>query len=335
MPAGTNGARRGGQGRCADRPADPHHERRARAVFRAVLLLGALLVAACYQSWSPFADIELDGDAGLSDDAGSVDGGDTGPDSDAPVRCPVGMVFVPGGPFVMGADPGEVDYDPSAEPEHQVYVSPFCIDTLEVTNANWRDCVEAGGCTLPHVRPDYRCPGGSRPDLHPVNCVDHVQAGAYCAWAGKRLPTEAEWEKAARGGCDVVAPAGCGSEDERDYPWGEAPPAGRCCDYVFCELGTDEVGARPLGAGPYGTLDQVGNVWEWVADYHDPAAYTACAAGCADPTGAPSGDRAVIRGGLINDDLRVLCTWRPVAWRTALRCVDYTGTIGFRCAVRP
>jgi serine/threonine-protein kinase len=291
------------------------------------VLAGVLLATSCYRSHGSGDDEDIGEDDGFGDDA------DTGEDGEPPIRCPPGMVLVPAGPFVMGADPGEATTGPtSAMPEHQVYVSSFCIDVHEVTNAAWRNCVRAGGCTVPQAN-DGSCTGRYGPDAHPVTCVNHSQARAFCAWAGKRLPTEAEWEKAARGGCEIVDPPTCGPEDERDYPWGEAPPPDRCCDYVSCREWTDVVGARPAGAGPYGALDQAGNVLEWVADYYDPEAYSACLAGCTDPTGAPYGDRALVRGGPFPGDTP-LCSGRPVPSREDFP-VGVLWRLGLRCAVRP
>jgi formylglycine-generating enzyme required for sulfatase activity len=159
-------------------------------------------------------------------------------------------------------------------------------------------------------------------------CLDWFQATAYCAWAGKRLPTEAEWEKAARGGCEVALPASCGPEDERSYPWGEAAWNCGLANGDGCVDETDRVGARPAGDSPYGLHDMSGNAWEWVADWYDGTWYSRCASGCTDPGGPSAGTERIMRGGgwvSIAEDLRV--TFRdpltPATWfeDSGTRCV--------------
>jgi len=236
------------------------------------------------------------GDAVLGDDGATAD---AVPLADA---LPLGaMVYVPAGPFVMGSDTGEGAAD--EEPEHVVTLSAFYIDVYEVTNAQWRACVAASGCTAPSSS-DSNTRTGYYTDTmyndYPVIHVDWNQASAYCAWAGKRLPTEAEWEKAARGGCEIKAPATCGPEDERTYPWGDADPT---CDLAngnlggYCVAGgdTDAVGARsPGGDSPYGVTDMAGNVYEWVWDWYAIDYYALSPS--ADPPGPASGTTRVERG---------------------------------------
>lgn len=163
------------------------------------------------------------------------------------------MVFVPAGTFFMGTDLIESDAD--ATPAHVVQLEAFWIDRFEVTNENYRGCVRAGSCPEPHDLRFYNDPADAD---HPVVYITWYAAQDYCTWAGKRLPIEAEWEKAARG------------EVEFSFPWGdEFDPqrlnAGHQLD------GTAAVGSYPQGASPYGALDMAGNVWEWVADWY--AAY--------------------------------------------------------------
>jgi len=180
--------------------------------------------------------------------------------------CAANQVPIPGGTFWMG-DP---DY---AKPIHKVTLSPFCIDKTEVTVAGYRACVQDGGCPPPSATVDWKdikpeektkwspyCTWGKRKlDEHPINCVDWNQATTFCEWAGGRLPSEAEWEYAARG------------KDGRLYPWGNtwddsavpAPHKGR--DLPPAPV----VGEHPKGASPFGVEDLVGNVWQWTDEYVD------------------------------------------------------------------
>ncbi len=165
----------------------------------------------------------------------------------------VEMVFVPAGEFIMGSDNPDA-YD-DEQPVSTVYLSAFSIDTFEVTNARYRRCVEVGACTRP-VGKAYDDP--TKAD-HPVTVISWQQALAYCRWVGKRLPTEAEWEKAARG------------TDGRRYPWGDDFEDERVnAGYTN---GTTAVGSHPQGASPYGALDMAGNVWEWTSSLYKPYPY--------------------------------------------------------------
>ena len=205
------------------------------------------------------------------------------PDAAAPPPAgpPEGMALVPAGPFTMGADNvGE----PDEHPAHTVELPAFYLDLTEVSNEAWSRCVAAGACPPPDVTSAARNGFGAdarfRGPRQPVSAVGWDDARAYCAWIGKRLPTEAEWEKAARG------------TDARRYPWGNAEPTPDRA--VFSGGGvTAEVGTHPRGAGPYGHLDLAGNVWEWVEDIYDPYAYTR--------PGAPQG-----RGGTCEETLAAL-----------------------------
>jgi formylglycine-generating enzyme required for sulfatase activity len=179
--------------------------------------------------------------------------------ADAPVGA-TDMIAVPGGPFTMGADSGGQDDE---HPAHTVTLPPFRLDRTEVTNGAYQRCVDAKVCR-PHDStsakknhfPDDETFRGPE---QPVSSVSWDDAKAYCSWAGKRLPTEAEWEKAAR------------SADGRKYPWGNTPPVAEFA--VFGVQRTANVGTHPKGNGPYGHADLGGNVWEWVEDQYDPYAY--------------------------------------------------------------
>lgn len=172
------------------------------------------------------------------------------------------MRLVPGGTFTMGADTGG---EPDEHPAHPVTVAAFYLDTTEVTNEAYQACVEAGACEPPYAESaalnGYGSDRAFRAPRQPVSAIRWFDADAFCRFVGKRLPTEAEWERAARG------------DDGRRYPWGDEPPdasRGRYRSRV-----TVEVGSFPAGAGPYGHLDLAGNVWEWVADPYHPLAYRA------------------------------------------------------------
>jgi eukaryotic-like serine/threonine-protein kinase len=249
----------------------------------------------------------------------------TGPDT-----CPSGMVYVPCGQVVIGSDSGEGDEDEM--PKHVVSISALCIDLREVTNRDYGDCVSASECEPPravasHTRPSYY--GNATYDGYPVLSVDWDQARIYCAWRGKRLPTEAEWEKAARGGCETTSPSGCGTEDEKIYPWGDATPTCDLANSVGCVTDTEPVGARPAGASVYGAQDMAGNVQEWVSDWYASNYYSVCAAGdCIDPPGPATGSEKVFRGGAWESTETYL--------RNANRFRQVPGYadehLGFRCA---
>jgi len=225
------------------------------------------------------------------------------------------MVFVPAGEFKMGCDlANNGGYGcPEVElPLHTVYLDAYYIDRTEVTYGQYDECVLSGGC-----------PGSisNNPDYanRPVVRVNWNQAAAYCAWADKRLPTEAEWEKAARG------------PDPRSYPWGDASPTCALANFatgsgLYCVGDTSDVGSYPDGASPYGALDMAGNVWEWVQDWFDMDYYKNSP--YSNPTGPDSSYGKVIRGGSYGHQGSSL--------RTAARAyylIDYgTRFYGFRCA---
>jgi serine/threonine-protein kinase len=220
------------------------------------------------------------------------------------------MVYIPSGEFIMGSDSG----DPNEAPIHTVYLDGFWIDRTEVTNAAFQKCVEAGACNQPLNSSNTRSNYYNNPTFadYPVIYMNHYDAEAYCRWAGKRLPTEAEWEKAARG------------TDGRTWPWGNT------FDRSKLGLGpgndTARVGSNPEGASPYGVLDMAGNVLEWVADWYSADYYTQSPV--RNPQGPATGVENVLRGGRwwdVEYDLRTTRRWH-------LGSNERNPALGFRCA---
>ena len=249
------------------------------------------------------------------------------------IRDPAPMVLVPAGPFLRGS-PAPTPPEKDDAPARPIQLGAFRVDRTEVTNAAYARFVEATGRRPPQwgaedarrarrpgeaSAPDWSRFGwdGGRPqpgtgDL-PVTLVTWFDAEAYCAWAGKRLPTEAEWEKAARG------------TDGRRYPWGGEPPEGRA-NFGGAHPGPLPAGTFPGGASPYGALDMAGNAAEWVADYHAPGYYREAPE--RDPRGPGRGVARAVRGGFWRDPAERITVHRR--WR--LPPAQKHGGVGFRCA---
>lgn len=205
----------------------------------------------------------------------------------APVFNPVSgmeVVYVPAGNFLMGSADTDSNRDIYSEiPQHQVYLDAFWISKTQVTNGMFNACVNAGACKYSVGRttnPNFLDPLFT---THPVVYISWDMAQTYCAWTGGRLPTEAEWEKAARG------------TDGRIFPWGDEPANDRLANFDDKIHKTTPVGSYPAGASPYGLQDIAGNAWEWVDDWYSLDYYRTSIR--ENPPGPDSGDRKVLRGG--------------------------------------
>jgi formylglycine-generating enzyme required for sulfatase activity len=247
--------------------------------------------------------------------------------------------------MIMGAKDASED----AKTTHKVTLSSFCLDRTEVTTAAYQKCTDAGECEK--APQDVSYPGMSTTakqrfsplcnarregrENHPINCVDWLSASRFCEARKARLPTEAEWEYAARG------------SGQRTYPWGDDPPSakrlnacgkecvgwGKLNDMDMKPLydeddgfpATAPVGSFPDGKSSAGILDLAGNVWEWTADYYAP--YTPDAV--QNPKGPDSGTERVVRGGAFNG---WMADWAKPAYRYKSDPKTYNHAIGFRCA---
>ncbi|HEY5921386.1 MAG TPA: SUMF1/EgtB/PvdO family nonheme iron enzyme [Kofleriaceae bacterium] len=266
-------------------------------------IVAAALVAGC--SYSPgvvmhdAAGGDGDSDAPL-DDSGSpidvmmtIDGAMPPPD----------MVMVPAGAFMRGCNTAvDTQCETDESPYRSITLSAFSIDRTEVTFAAWSACVTAAVCTA------AANPGASN---RPVS-VTRAQAEVYCGFVGKRLPTEAEWEKAARG------------TDGRKYPWGNSGLDCMHANIAGCGGVVMAVGSLPAGVGPYGAVDMLGNVWEWVSDSYDGTYYQTAPA--TNPPGPAPNDMAIRRGGgTLSDTIGARVSNRgwnvPGAGDHGVRCV--------------
>jgi formylglycine-generating enzyme required for sulfatase activity len=265
------------------------------------------------------------------------------------------MKSIAGGEFFMGSD--ERDADENEKPPHKVMLPAYCLDEFEVTVEKYKACSDRGACLRASkenwwdgIKPvhqkiydplcNIRDP--AKMAMHPVNCVDWEQARKYCEVMGNRLPTEAEWEFAARG------------SDGRIYPWGDAPPSAHhlnacgteCTGWMKAHPDPDQaimsmypeddgwpntapVGSFPQGASSWGIQDIVGNVWEWVSDWHAPYGPSLATTMTVDPKGPETGTNRVIRGGSWNG---AKPAWVRPSWRFQGNPKMRTHGIGFRCA---
>ena len=242
-----------------------------------------------------------------------------------------GMEEIPAGSFWMGCNEAiDNNCRDDEKPYHEVTLPTYYIDRYEVTVNQYKACVDAGICSIPGIPVEMKECNWNIPgrEFHPINCVTWQQANTYCQWAGKRLPTEAEWEKAARGA------------DGRIYPWGNEQIT---CDYgTFqpdpskCRLWhTEMVGSHPNGDSPFGVKDMLGNVTEWVSDWYSSTYYTESPN--TNPLGPANGEIHVWRGGSwrtgegglseVDADLRT-----SARQTISLNPAIHGDPFGFRCA---
>jgi formylglycine-generating enzyme required for sulfatase activity len=236
------------------------------------------------------------------------------------------MVYVPGGTYRMGTDVGDPLVQDDEVPPHAVTLGGFWIDQTEVTNEQYARCVAAGACQPPFApmfERHERYYGSSDTADYPVIYVSWLHATEYCVWAGGALPSEAQWEYAARG------------PESLTYPWGNSPPSEALLNYDKIINDPVAVGSYPAGASWCGALDMAGNVYEWMNDWYSrytPEAQT-------DPTGAERGIGHVLRGGSWFDGAEFVRAANRYVIREAYR--DYVVpsghgfNFGFRCVVSP
>jgi formylglycine-generating enzyme required for sulfatase activity len=224
------------------------------------------------------------------------------------------LLYVPAGEFYMGNDSG----NSNERPPHTVYLDAFWIDKTEVTVKMYSLCVSAGFCKEPigkasYTRVNYY--GDSKYNNYPVINVNWSMAKDYCDWAERRLPTEAEWEKAARGIYSY------------EYPWGNYEPDNSLLNYYNTVGDTTQVGKYKTGASPYRALDMAGNVSEWVEDGYDENYYFNSPS--SNPLSPYNGGWGVLRGGSWgnnNDGIRS-------SYRSPIFIFTSSYNIGFRCAM--
>jgi len=239
------------------------------------------------------------------------------------------QVNIPAGILHMGGY--DVRAAPDEFPAHEVALDAFWMDQLEVTNAMYALCVSAGVCEPPQsFKSQRRFDYYQNPEFkdYPVVYVTWGQAKTYCEWANRRLPTEAEWERAARG------------DDFRTFPWGEDKPDWRFANFNYIANDTSRVGSYPLGASPFGVLDMAGNAAEWTNDLYDFDFYlTSPLENPLGPISSSSLNR-VVRGGSLGDaEINIRVSKRSSVRGSNLNAVpgsdsylsDFSPRIGFRC----
>lgn len=234
------------------------------------------------------------------------------------------MVLIPEGPFPMGVPHGDRDGGRDEYPRHDVFVNNFYIDKFELTNSRYLEFVKATNHRIPQ-NPKNATRNLWQGDTitesladRPVINVDWADANAYCQWAGKRLPTEAEWEKAAKGTAD------------RRFPWGNVEPTNKHLNFNQQWIGEKTlmpVGSYELGKSPFGVYDMAGNVWEWVNDWYDAKYYEKSPA--KNPTGPETGTKRVLRGSGWQNETPTVRIFTRVDSDPTIR----NESTGFRCAM--
>lgn len=223
------------------------------------------------------------------------------------------QIYIPAGEFLMGGPVNPDVSDPDDRPQRSIYLDAFWVAQTTVTNAMYKLCYEAEKCPKPireELNPHYYDPAFGD---HPVVYVTWDDARQYCEWSGGRLPSEAEWEKAARG------------VDGRTYPWGNYKPNASLANVGGDLDSTVPVGSYPRGASPYGVLDMGSNVREWVADWYQPGRFKDSKV---NPTGPEAGEKRVLRGASWFDPFQYVRAVSRLA-----HAPDSAGwNRGFRCA---
>lgn len=261
-----------------------------------ILLLAAVLLASSCGT-------------GPSDEEGEDASRDPLPSPVGP--APPGMVLIPGGRYAIGSEHGDAD----ERPVREILLDPFFVDTTEVTNADFARFVRETGYQTEGAWQEYAGPGRER---HPATGVTWSDAAAYASWAGKRLPTEAEWEAAARGG--LV---------DKPYPNGDTVEGSAKYGEIFEGRNTRTVPVGSFAPNGYGLYDMAGNVWEWCADFYASDAYAR--ADELNPAGPRRGASRVMRGGSWNDRAEEL----RVSNRLEMTPTIIGHVFGFRCAKSP
>lgn len=238
-----------------------------------------------------------------------------------PILQSVEMILIPAGEFRMGNSnitPKDIQ---NVKPAHDVFLGDYYIDKYEVTNGAYTLCEKAGVCKRPYSLISFARPQGYYSDPgyanYPVIYVDWNMAKTYCEWRDARLPTEAEWEKAARG------------TSNKYFPWGSNKIDCKYARYGACGRDTSEVGIHPDGVSSYGIHDLAGNVWEWLSDFYGVDYYSLSPSN--NPQGPATSEYHVARGGAWNSESEQL----HVTFRNRFRPSYNYYNLGFRCAKSP
>lgn len=249
--------------------------------------------------------------------------------------------LVPAGTFWMGCNSVADDgCEGNETPQHLIDMSAYWIGVYEVTVSEYKACVDAGGvgCSMPGTG-NFANWGVVGKEQHPVNYVNWLQSEGYCKWLSGDLPTEAQWEKAARGGCEIYA--GKCSAAEPKYPWGNtAPTCGQEAVFFAGGVGCNKKSTFAVGAGsakgqsPYGLYDIAGNVREWNLDWYDAGFYGKGSAKEKDAWNSLAGSHRVIRGGWAGNLVSISSDLRSGfrSYDAPAISVYHTGETGVRCA---